>query len=126
MAAARAGAGGLLMLLRELAAGDESQDVRREAASAVGRLSRELPQAFGMLVELAEHDDPGVVLQAARGLASALRDPANGAVAGAMLDRLACHRNEVVREFVQIERERASDASVIRKYGGGGGGVLFF
>ena len=122
MAAARAGAGGLLPMLREAAAGDESQDVRREAASAIGRLSRELPQAFGLLVELAEHDDPGVVLQSARGLAAALRDSLNGAVAGAMLERLACHRNEIVREFVQIERSRALGASGSREIRGGGGG----
>lgn len=106
-AAARAGAGGLLPMLRKAAARDEAQDVRREAASAIGRLSRDLPQAFGLLAELAEHDDPGVVLQAARGMAAALRDPANRMVADATLERLACHRNEIVREFVQIERSRA-------------------
>ena len=125
VAAARSGAGGLLPMLREAAARDKAQDVRREAASAIGRLSRELPQAFGLLAELAEHDDPGVVLQAARGLAAALRDPANRAVADAMLERLACHRNEIVREFVQIERSRAlaaSDSREIRGGGGGGGG----
>ena len=122
VAAGRLAAAELLPLLRRAAADDESQDVRREAASAVGRLSRELPQAFGAVAELADHRDPGVVLQAARALAAALRDPANHAIADATLQRLACHPNEIVREFVQIERARALPASVRFNSGGGGGG----
>ena len=123
VAAGRLAAAELLPLLRRTAADDESQDVRREAASAVGRLSRELPQAFGAVAELADHRDPGVVLQAARALAAALRDPANHAIADATLQRLACHPNEIVREFVQIERARALPASV-RLNSKGGGGIL--
>ena len=122
VAAGRLAAAELLPLIRRAALADESQEVRREAASAIGRLSRQLPQAFGTIVELADHDDPGVSLQAARALAVALRDPANRAVAAAALDNLACHPNEIVREFVQLERERALPASINREIGGGGGG----
>ena len=120
VAAARAGDGAQLAELERLAHCDPSQNVRREAASAIGRLSRHHPQAFAMLVSLSQHADPGVVIQAARGLVSARTD-SQRAVAEPILIELVQHPNEVLRDFVQIERARAaSSANVSPRRGGGG------
>ena len=125
--AARSQSNRHLRALNELARCDPSQRVRREAAAAIGRIAADLPEAFGALAGLAEHSDPGVVLQAARGLARAARaaratpDCSQQAVALPILDRLAGHPNEVVREFVAVERSRGSRRH--KASAGGGGGI---
>ncbi len=119
VAAARARDGAVLPQLECLAHRDPSQEVRREAASAIGRLSRNHPQAFAMLVSLSEHDDPGVVIQAARGLVSARTDDQR-AIAEPILIELAQHPNEVLRDFVQSERARAAQIANGRPRRGGG------
>ncbi len=107
-----------------LAQRDDAQDVRRAAAAAVGRFSRRHPQAFAMLPELARHPDPGVAIQAARGLIAA-RTPEQRAVAEPLLAELAAHPNEVVLDFIQTEQQRAGvklapNANLGSKSGGGG------
>ena len=120
--AARAGDLSAIDALVQLAQCDAAQDVRREAASAVGRLSRHAPQAFAALVELSQHPDPGVVIQAARGLIAA-RAEVQRAIADPILEQLAKHPNEILREFVLTERSRAASISnSSSKRGGGGGG----
>ena len=119
--AARSQSNRHLRALNDLARCDPSQRVRREAAAAIGRIAAGLPEAFAALAALAEHSDPGVVLQAARGLARAARDCSQQAVAQPILDRLAAHPNEVVREFVAVERSRNSRGH--KAQAGGGGGV---
>ena len=121
--AARSQSSRHLRALNELACCDPSQRVRREAAAAIGRIAADLPEAFGVLAGLAEHSDPGVVLQAARGLARATRDCSQQAVAQPILDRLASHPNEVVREFVAVERSRSSRRHKTSAGGGGGGRI---
>lgn len=121
--AARSQSNRHLRALNDLARRDPSQRVRREAAAAIGRIAAGLPEAFAALAALAEHSDPGVVLQAARGLARAARaasDCSQQAVAQPILDRLAAHPNEVVREFVAVERSRGSRG---HKPQAGGGGI---
>ena len=117
--AARDNVASELPALHRLASCDPSQNVRREAASAIGRLSRNYPQAFAMLTELVRHPDPGVVIQAARGLAAARSDEQQ-AVAEPLLDELLQHQNEVVRDFVQTERGRRFGKYTRVNRGGGG------
>ena len=105
--AARAQDASLLDQIQCLALHDPSQEVRREAASAVGRLSRNHPQAFDILIDLSKHADPGVVIQAARGLVAA-RTAEQRAVARPILKKLEHHPNEVLRDFVHTERLRAT------------------
>ena len=116
---ARAGDGSALPQLERLAHCDPSQQVRSEAASAIGRLSRNHPQAFAMLVGLSAHADPGVVIQAARGLVAA-REDSQRAIADSILLQLADHPNEVLREFVQTERQRSRSNTNTRTKRGGG------
>ncbi|MXX80463.1 MAG: HEAT repeat domain-containing protein [Chloroflexi bacterium] len=120
VAAARAGDGSVLPELERLAQCDPSQAVRREAASAIGRLARRHPLAFAMLVGLSQHDDPGVLTQAARGLVSATTD-AQQAIAQPILRQLAQHPNEVLSDFVQSEITRSASKSNVRPISGGGG-----
>ncbi len=118
---ARANDSGALLQLERLAHCDPSQQVRSEAASAIGRLSRNHPQAFAMLVGLSRHGDPGVVIQAARGLIAARQD-SQRAIAEPILLQLADHPNEVLREFVQTEQTR-SHLSWNKNFRSGGGGA---
>lgn len=118
--AARTGDGSSLPELERLAKGDPSQDVRREAASAIGRLARRHPRAFAMLVGLSQHEDPGVLTQVARGLVGARTDTQR-AVAEPILRQLLQHPNEVLREFVQTERARHASKTSVRPSRGGGG-----
>ena len=121
---ARSQDAGLLVQLECLAISDPSQDVRREAASTIGRLARRHPQAFGILFKLSEHPDPGVVIQAARGLVSIKQAEGDRVPVELELDRLAQHPNEVVRDFVTTERAREHAQSLrpqTVEIGGGGG-----
>ena len=114
---------GLLGMVEHLAKGDPSQQVRREAASAIGRMSRMSPQAFAMLADLAAHDDPGVVVQAARGLMAAKNGSGNGdgrtVIAEALIAELAGHANEVVRHFVRTEQDRKTGPRFVPNGTGG-------
>ncbi len=116
--AGRSRAGHLLPMLEQLARCDDAQLVRREAASAIGRLARTHPQALGLLVELSQHRDPGVVIQAARGLVAAARSDEQRAIVEPMLDDLAQHANEVVRDFVETERARFEHSHTRPRRGG--------
>ena len=117
--AGREGSARHLRVLHDLTLHDPSQRVRREAAASIGRIAAELPEAFAMLAALAEHSDPGVVLQAARGLTRGARDCVRRTIADPLLDRLAAHPNEVVRDFVAVERGRTARGHNALAGGGG-------
>jgi HEAT repeat protein len=85
----------LLPFYRERLAQEQATLVRRELASAIGRLRA--PEAIPTLVELLHDPDPKVVLQAIRGL---LCFDGLAAVQDALRE-LATHPNELVRHAVQ-------------------------
>ena len=72
-----------------------------------------------MLADLAQHDDPNVVVQAARGLVAAIErqsaESEQAVIAQSLLNVLSEHRNEVVRDFVRTE---SNNRTLVR--GGGG------
>ena len=87
--------------LQSLACGDPNTMVRREAASAIGRMRSR--RAIPALVRITKDADPKVAMQALRGLLVFER---NGKIHAALQD-LESHPNELIREA--IERERVYD-----------------
>ncbi len=85
----------LLPFYRERLAGEQATLVRRELASAVGRLRR--GKAIPTLIDLLHDPDPKVILQAVRGLLCFQEQPA----VQRALSELAMHPNELVRQAVR-------------------------
>jgi len=81
----------------EIIKNDSSTDVRREAASAIGRMRNE--ETIPFQEELLQDNDPEIVLQAIRGL---LVFKKNGEVRK-KLKTLENHPNEIVREVIKKE-----------------------
>ena len=104
---AKMGDASLLATFAGYADEDDSTEVRREAASAIGRLR--CPEAIPYLAKLLSDKDPKVVVQAIRGLLVFPRD--NGA--RKELSRLKNHPNESVRALLADNaiKETAQDAA---------------
>lgn len=88
----------LLETFREYAHNDPSTIVRREAASAIGRLRNE--EAIPTLIELLKDPDPKVVMQAIRGL---LVFKSKLDVVNNLRNLLAHHPNELIQEVIDKE-----------------------
>lgn len=86
-----------LNLFTEILSKDQSMDVRREAASAIGRMRNR--ETFPTLFKLTQDKDPEVVLQAIRGLLVFKEDEL---VAKKLLS-LKNHQNEIIRKIIDIE-----------------------
>tara|TARA_Y100000310_G_C20663747_1_gene806274 strand:+ start:118 stop:1509 length:1392 start_codon:yes stop_codon:yes gene_type:complete len=76
---------------------DESSNVRREAASAIGRLRN--PEAKSVMFNLIDDSDPEVILQSIRGLMVFKKD----ADVQEKLMKLKNHPNEIIQEVIKKE-----------------------
>ena len=85
--------------LEKTASKDTSTTVRREAASAIGRMRDRA--AIPTLIRLTRDPDPKVVLQALRGL---LAFKTKDKRIHAALEKLRDHKNEVIQEVIECER----------------------
>lgn len=84
-------------LFVEILNNDQSMDVRREAASAIGRMRNEETVPF--LFNLLKDNDPEVVLQSIRGLLVFK----NNEIVAKKLKSLKKHKNEIIRKIIDIE-----------------------
>lgn len=87
----------LLEIFLKFAQQDESTEVRREAASAIGRLRNE--RAIPILIKLLLDKDPKVVMQAIRGLLIF----SDSSVVKQELKKLINHPNELIKEVINKE-----------------------
>lgn len=87
----------LVKYYKDILKKDESADVRREAVSAIGRLRNK--ENINFLIELLKDKDPEVVLQAIRGLLVFKKEK----IVLNNLIKLKNHKNEIVREIIEIE-----------------------
>lgn len=91
----------LLNVFTKYASQDLSSDVRREAVSAIGRLRKE--QTIPILINFLSDNDPKIVMQAIRGLLVFPRKK----IVTEELKKLADHPNELIREVINKEFNRA-------------------
>lgn len=87
----------LLEIYINIIENDSSSNVRREAVSAIGRLRNEITKPI--LFNYLSDSDPGVVLQAIRGLLVFKRD----FQVAEKLNELENHPNEIIQEIIKKE-----------------------
>ena len=92
--------------LAKAASKDTSTIVRREAASAIGRMRNR--DTIPILIRLTRDPDPKVVLQALRGL---LVFKTKSKRIDAALEKLRSHKNEIIQEVIECERSLDSEKS---------------
>lgn len=88
-----------LSIFKKLLKTESSSKVRRELASAIGRLRSE--KCIDTLYELLDDKDPNVILQAIRGLLVFKKDKD---VKNKLL-RLKTHKNEIIKKIIKTEFE---------------------
>jgi len=88
---------GLLELFKEKITSESSSKIRREIASAIGRMRSE--ECIPTLIDLLKDKDPNIILQAIRGLLVFKSDEK----IISHLKRLKKHKNEIVKKVIEIE-----------------------